>query len=65
MFKVKSYFLVKKQGYRHSVDNLKYPKDLVLKLKWKDNLVNQASSTPLLTYNFKSCSKDRNKTIIP
>ena len=66
MFRAKSYFLVKKQGYRHPVNNLKYPKDLVSKLKCKDNLVNRASSTFLLTnYSSKGYFKDGNRTTIP
>ena len=65
MFRAKSYFLVKEQSYRHPADNLEYPKDLVLELEYKDDLVNRAFSAPLLTnYSSKSCSKDRNRATI-
>ena len=48
------------------MDDLKYPKDLVLELKCEDNLVNKAFSAPLLTNcGSKSCSKDRNRATIP
>ena len=47
------------------MDNLKYPKDLILELECKDNLVNKASSTPLLiNYSIKGYSKDGNRVII-
>ena len=32
VFKVKFYFLAKKQGHRHPINDLEYPKGLVLKL---------------------------------
>ena len=45
------------------MNNLKYPKDLISELEYKDNLVNKAFSTPLLiNYSFKSYFKNRNKT---
>ena len=66
MFRAKSYFLVKEQGYRCFINDLEYPKDLVLELECKDNLVNKASSTPLLTNcGSKGCSKDGNKATTP
>ena len=44
----------------------KYPKDLVLELEYKDNLVNRASGAPLLTnYSFKGYSKDGNGATTP
>ena len=52
---------MKEQGYRHPINGLKYPKDLISELKYKDDPVNRASSTPLLTYcGSKGCSKDGN-----
>ena len=52
---------MKEQGYRRSVNDLKYSKDLVLKLEYKDDLVNKAFSTPLLTNcSSKGYSKDGN-----
>jgi hypothetical protein len=46
------------------VDNPEYPKDLVLELECKDDLINKAFSTPLLTnYGFEGCFKDRNGVI--
>ena len=66
MFRAKSYFLAKEQGYKHPADNLKYSKDLVLELKYEDNLVNKAFSTPLLTNcGFKNYFKDKNRAITP
>ena len=48
------------------MDDLKYPKDLVLKLKCKNDLVNKAFSAFLLTnYSSEGCSKDRNRITIP
>ena len=48
------------------VDDLKYPKDLVLELKYEDDLVNKAFSTPLLTnQSSKGCFKDRSKATTP
>ena len=47
------------------MDNLKHPKDLVLELEYKDNVVNRAFSTLLLTYSFKGYSKDRNRATTP
>ena len=44
------------------MDNLKYPKDLISELECKDNLVNKASSTPLLiNHGSKGYFKDRNR----
>ena len=44
------------------MDNLKYFKDLVLELEYKNNLVNKVFSAPLLTnYGFKSYSKNGNR----
>ena len=48
------------------VNILKYPKDLVLELEYKDNLVNKASNTPLLTdRGSEGCFKDRNRATTP
>jgi len=48
------------------IDNLEYPKSLVLELECKDNLVNKTSSAPLLTNcSSKGCSKDRDGAAIP
>ena len=48
------------------MDDLKYPKNLILELKCKDDLVNRASSTPLLTNcGSKGCCKDRNGATTP
>ena len=48
------------------MDNLKYPKDLILELECKNNLVNRAFSAPLLTnYSSEDCSKDRNRATTP
>ena len=47
------------------MDNLKYFKDLVLKLEYKDDLINRASSTLLLTNcGSEGCSKDGNRATI-
>ena len=44
------------------MDSLKYPKNLVLELECKDDLVDRASGAPLLTNcGFKGYSKDRNR----
>ena len=48
------------------MDNLKYFKDLILELECENNLVNKASSTPLLTNcSSEGCSKDRNGATTP
>ena len=48
------------------MDDLEYSKDLVLELKYKDNPVNKAFSTPLLTnYGSEGYFKDGNGTTIP
>ena len=48
------------------MDNLKYSKDLVLELEYKDNPVNRTSSAPLLTnYGSKGCSKDGDRATTP
>ena len=47
------------------MDSLKYPKNLVLELECKDDLVNRASGAFLLTnYGFKGYFKDGNRAII-
>ena len=44
------------------MDHLKYPKDLILKLECKNDLVNRAFSTSLLTdYGSEGCFEDRNR----
>ena len=61
IFKAKSYFLVKEQGYRCPINNLEYPKGLISDLEYKDNLVNRTFSTPLLTnYSSTGCFKNGN-----
>ena len=46
------------------MDDLKYPKDLVSELEYKDGLINRASSAPLLTnYSSEGYFKDRNRAI--
>jgi len=58
--------LAKEQGYRYPANNLKYPKGLVLDLKYKDNLVNRTSSTLLLTdYSSKGCFKNGDRATTP
>ena len=48
------------------MDNLEYPKDLILEPEYKDDLVNRASSAPLLTdYGSEGCSEDRNRATTP
>ena len=52
---------MKEQGYRHPINSLKYSKDLISELKYKDDSVNRASSTPPLTNcGSEGCFKDRN-----
>ena len=47
------------------MDDLKYPKDLILELECKDDPVNKAFSAPPLTNcSSKSCSKDGNRATI-
>jgi hypothetical protein len=66
VFRAKSYFLVKEQGYRRPANNLEYLKGLVLELECKDDLVDRTSSTSLLTnYGSKGCSKDRDRATTP
>ena len=66
IFGVKSYFLAKEQGYGRPVNDLEYPKGLVSDLKYKDNLVDRISSTPLLTnYSSKGCFKNGNGATTP
>ena len=66
IFGAKSYFLAKEQGYGRPVNDLEYPKGLVSDLKYKDNLINRTSSTPLLTnYGFEGCFKNRNGATMP
>ena len=48
------------------MDDLEYPKGLILELEYKDGPVNRASSAPLLTnYSSKDCSKDRGGATTP
>jgi hypothetical protein len=62
VFRAKSYFLVKKQGYRRPVDNLEYLKDLSLDLENKGI----TSSAPLLTkYSSKGYTKGEDRAITP
>ena len=66
MFRGKSYFLEKEQGHRHPVDDLEYPKGLILGLGCGINLVNRSSSAPLLTnYSSKGYSKSKDKATTP
>ena len=62
VFRAKSYFLAKEQGYKYPANDLKYPKGLVSNLEYKDDLVNRTSSTPLLTnHGSKGYSKNRDR----
>jgi len=66
VFRVKSYFLAKEQGYSCPVDNLEYPKGSVSELEYKDDPVNRASSAPLLTNcGSKGYSKDGDRAAAP
>ena len=48
------------------MDDLEYFKDLVLKLEYKNDLVNTVFSTPLLTdYGSEGYSKDGNRVTTP
>ena len=66
VFRVKSYFLVKKQGRKHSINNLKYSKDLILNLEHKNNPAGITFSTFLLTnHNSKGYFKGEAGAITP
>ena len=66
MFRVKSYFLTKKQGHRCSINDLEYPKNLVLELEYEDNPVNKAFNAPLLTnHSSEGYFKDGNRATTP
>ena len=55
----------KKKGYECPVEDLEYPKGLVLELEYKDDPVNRIYSIPLLTdYGSEGGFKDRNRVII-
>ena len=48
------------------MDNLKYSKNLILKLEYEDDLVNKAFSAPLLTNRgSKGCSENKNRATTP
>ena len=66
MFRGKSYFLKKEQGYRRPADDLEYPKGLILCLGCGINPVNRSSSAlPLTNYSSKSCSKSEDGATTP
>ena len=51
---------------KRPVDNLEYPKDLVLDLEYKNNPTGITSSAPLLTnYSSKGYSKGKTGAITP
>ena len=55
----------KEKGYGYSIEDLEYPKDLILKLKYENDLVNKTYNTPLLTnYGSEGSFKDGNRATI-
>jgi len=58
--------LAKEQGCERPVDNLEYPKDLVLDLEYENNLTDITFSAPPLTdYGSKGYSKGEAGAVTP
>ena len=58
------FFFLKRDKY--FINDLKYYKDLVLNLEYKNNLVNITSNAPLSTkYSFKNYFKSKGRAITP
>ena len=66
VFRIKSYFLAKEQGYGCPADDLEHPKDLVLGLECEDDPINIASDASLLAgHSSEGYFKGKNGAAMP